>query len=59
MVNFREKWRGYLWQGRFGSVVMDEPHLMAAARYVEMNPVRAGLVARKYREIQEIQGQIP
>ncbi len=46
MVNFREKWRGYLWQGRFGSVVMDEPHLMTAARYVEMNPVRAGLVAQ-------------
>jgi len=24
-INFREKWRGYLWQGRFGSFVMDEP----------------------------------
>ena len=24
---------------------MDEPHLLAAARYVELNPVRAGLVA--------------
>ena len=45
-VNFREGWRGYLWQGRFASLVMDEPHLMAAARYVETNPVRAGLVAR-------------
>ena len=44
-VNFREKWRGYLWQGRFASFVMDEPHLLAAARYVELNPVRAGLVA--------------
>jgi putative transposase len=33
---------GHLWQGRFSSVVMDEPHLMAAARYVAMNPVRAG-----------------
>ena len=44
-VNFREKWRGYLWQGRFGSVAMDEPHLLAAARYVETNPVRARLVA--------------
>jgi putative transposase len=46
LVNFRESWRGYLWQGRFGSVVMDEPHLLAAARYVEMNPVRAHLAAR-------------
>ena len=45
-VNFRQKWRGYLWQGRFGSVVMDEPHLTAATRYVEMNPVRARLVQR-------------
>ena len=45
-VNFREGWRGYLWQGRFASVAMDEAHLMAAARYVELNPVRAGLAAR-------------
>jgi putative transposase len=44
-INFREKWRGYLWQGRFPSFVMDEPHLLAAARYVELNPVRAGLVS--------------
>ena len=44
-INFREKWRGYLWQGRFASFVMDEPYLLAAARYVELNPVRAGLVS--------------
>jgi putative transposase len=44
-INFREKWRGYLWQGRFASFVMDEPYLLAAARYVELNPLRAGLVA--------------
>jgi putative transposase len=25
---------------------MDDPHLLAAARYVEVNPVRAGLVKR-------------
>jgi putative transposase len=42
-VNFREGWRGHLWQGRFASFVMDEPHLLAAARYVELNPVLAGL----------------
>jgi putative transposase len=45
-VNFREGWRGYLWQGRFASTPMDEAHLMAAARYVELNPVRARLAAR-------------
>jgi len=43
-VNLREGWRGHLWQGRFASFVMDEPHLLAAARYVERNPVKAGLV---------------
>jgi putative transposase len=43
-INFREKWRGYLWQGRFASFVMDQPYLLAAARYVELNPVRAKLV---------------
>ena len=43
-INFREKWRGYLWQGRFASFVMDEPYLLAAARYVELNPLRARLV---------------
>jgi len=43
-INFREGWRGHLWQGRFASFVMDEPYLLAAARYIELNPVRAGLV---------------
>ena len=43
-VNFRENWRGYLWQGRFASFPMDETYLHAAVRYVELNPVKAGLV---------------
>ena len=46
MVNFREGWRGHLWQERFHSFPMDERHLLAAVRYVEMNPVRAGLVEK-------------
>ena len=45
-INFREKWRGHLWQERFSSFVMDEAHLLAAARYMEMNPVAANLVKR-------------
>ena len=45
-VNFREGWRGYLWQGRFASFAMDEAYLLACARYVELNPVRAGLTQR-------------
>jgi len=44
MVNLREGWRGHLWQGRFSSFVLDEPYLLTASRYVELNPVRAGLV---------------
>ncbi len=44
LINARHHWTGHLWQGRFGSVAMDETHLMAAARYVALNPVRAGLV---------------
>jgi putative transposase len=45
-VNFREGWRGYLWQGRFASFPMDEPYALTCARYIELNPVRAGLVRR-------------
>lgn len=45
-VNARLRVTGHLWQGRFSSVAMDEPHLFAALRYVALNPVRARLVAR-------------
>jgi len=45
-INFAHGWTGYLWQGRFASYPMDEPHLMTAIRYVERNPVAAGLVAQ-------------
>jgi len=43
-INFREGWRGHLWQGRFSSFIMDEKYLLACTRYIELNPVRAGLV---------------
>jgi hypothetical protein len=45
-ANARMRVGGHLFQGRFGSVVMDEPHPIAAARYVALNPVRAGVVRR-------------
>jgi putative transposase len=45
-INRREGWRGHLWQGRFASFPMDEAHVHACLRYVELNPVRAGLAAR-------------
>ncbi len=46
MINFREGARGHLWQERFASFVMDGQHLVTCARYVELNPVRAGMVPR-------------
>ena len=45
-INFREGWRGHLWQGRFSSFIMEEQYLLACTRYVELNPVRAGLVKK-------------
>lgn len=45
-VNEAHGWTGFLFQGRFASYVMDPAHLMVAVRYVELNPVRAGLAAR-------------
>lgn len=46
IVNFREGWRGHLWQGRFSSFPVGGMHLYRCARYIEMNPVRAGLARR-------------
>ena len=44
VINEREGWRGFLWQGRFTSYPMDDPYLYRAMRYDELNPVRAKLV---------------
>jgi putative transposase len=46
MINFRQNWRGHLWEGRFKSCVLSEKHLYAAIRYVERNPIRAGIVKK-------------
>ena len=43
-VNFRAQTKGYLFQGRFQSCPLDKQHLIAGVRYIERNPVRAGLV---------------
>jgi putative transposase len=43
---------GHVWQGRFKSpVIQDDEHLLAVLRYIEANPLRAGLVehAGEYR----------
>jgi REP-associated tyrosine transposase len=45
-INRREGWRGHLWQSRFMSFPMEDAHLHACLRYVELNPVQARLAAR-------------
>jgi REP-associated tyrosine transposase len=45
-INRERKWIGHLWQGRYFCSVLDEAYFWAAMRYVELNPVRAGMVER-------------
>ncbi len=49
-INFRERWRGYLWQGRFASFIMDEPYLLAAAQLRGVES-RAGETGRGGRPV--------
>ncbi len=44
-VNHAQGRSGHLWQNRFFSCPLDESHLWCALRYVELNPVRAGLAS--------------
>jgi putative transposase len=44
--NAAHKSSGHVWQGRFYSCPLDDVHLWVCLRYAELNPVRAGLVAR-------------
>jgi putative transposase len=45
-MNWVHQMTGRRWQGRFFSCPMDSEHAAAAIRYVETNPVRAGLAER-------------
>ena len=45
-INRLRGWKGHLWQGRYFSSALDDTYLWAAIRYVERNPVRAGMVPR-------------
>lgn len=45
-INRARGWKGHLWQGRFFSSPLAEAYLWAAVRYVERNPVRAGMERR-------------
>src|SRR5512135_1909245 len=41
----RQRTIGHVWQGRFKSpVIQDDGHLRAVLRYIEANPLRAGMV---------------
>jgi putative transposase len=44
-LNARRGQSGHLWQGCYYSCPLDRAHLWVALRYVERNPVRAGMVA--------------
>jgi putative transposase len=43
-LNKRLRRTGHVWQNRYYSTPLDPHHLWAAVRYVERNPLRAGLV---------------
>jgi putative transposase len=44
--NARRRRSGHLWQNRFYSAPLGRSHLLAALRYVDLNPARAGLTER-------------
>lgn len=45
LLNKRYGWTGHLWANRYYSSALDGEHLWAAIKYIELNPVRAGIVA--------------
>ncbi len=45
-VNKAKGWKGHLWQGRFFSSPLDDAYTWSAIRYVERNPVVAGMVKK-------------
>jgi putative transposase len=45
-LNARRRRSGHLWQNRYFSCAVERGHLWQAVRYVELNPVRAGMVAQ-------------
>lgn len=41
----RRGYAGYLWQGRFkGKIIEEDSYLIQCGKYIELNPVRAGIV---------------
>ena len=48
-INRLHKRSGHLWQNRFYSCPLDNRHFLEAMRYIECNPVRAGIVRKPWR----------
>ncbi len=48
-INRFHKRSGHLWQGRFYSCALDTRHFWTAMKYIELNPVRAGLCRKPWR----------
>jgi REP element-mobilizing transposase RayT len=58
-INAREGSSEHLVQDRFRSYPMDQAHLMTAVRYIESNPVKAGLAASAEVALVERPGACP
>jgi putative transposase len=44
-INKKRNWTGTLWEGRFRScLIFDQSYFLTCMRYIELNPVRAGMV---------------
>ena len=45
-INKIKDWKGHLWQGRFFSSPLDDAYTWSTIRYVERNPVKAGMIEK-------------
>ncbi len=45
-INKTKGWKGHLWQGRFFSSPLDDEYTWSTIRYVERNPVQAGMMLK-------------
>jgi putative transposase len=57
-INKNYRRSGYLWEGRYKScLVQSENYVLACYRYIELNPVRAGLAERPDQYPVELRSQ--